>query len=76
MMKRSIAEDSLKGDDSSPDRTATVEESPEEKDSDLLKIDPAEERRIVRRLDYCLIPLMTMFDLLSFLVRPSSTCIE
>ncbi|EJD00760.1 MFS general substrate transporter [Fomitiporia mediterranea MF3/22] len=39
------------------------------RDHELLKIDPAEERRIVRKLDFCLIPLMTMFYLLSFLDR-------
>ena len=32
------------------------------------KIDPTEERRVVRKMDYYLIPMMTMFYLLSFLV--------
>lgn len=35
----------------------------------LPEIDPAEERRVVRKMDYCLIPIMTLFYLLSFLVR-------
>lgn len=33
-----------------------------------LAIDPVEERKAVRRLDLCLVPIMTMFYLLSFLV--------
>ena len=32
------------------------------------EIDPTEERRVVRKMDYYLIPMMTMFYLLSFLV--------
>ncbi|PAV20618.1 MFS general substrate transporter [Pyrrhoderma noxium] len=35
----------------------------------IIAVDPQEERRIVRKLDYCLIPLMTIFYLLSFLDR-------
>ena len=35
----------------------------------LREIDPVEERRVVRKMDYCLIPIMTLFYLLSFLVR-------
>lgn len=34
----------------------------------LLGIDPVEERKAVRKLDYVLLPMMTMFYLLSFLV--------
>lgn len=34
-----------------------------------LKHDPDLERRAVRKLDYTLLPVMTMFYLLSFLVR-------
>ena len=32
-------------------------------------IDPTYEKKVVRKLDYCQIPLMTMFYFLSFLVR-------
>ncbi len=38
----------------------------------LAGIDPEDERKAVRRLDYCLLPIMTMFYLLSFLVRCSN----
>ena len=34
----------------------------------LLRLDPAAERRAVRKLDLCLIPIMAMFYFLSFLV--------
>lgn len=34
----------------------------------FLDVDPAYEKKVVRKLDFCLIPLMTMFYLLSFLV--------
>ncbi len=39
----------------------------------LLGIDPAEERRVVRKLDFCILPIMTMFYLLSFLASLSHT---
>lgn len=35
----------------------------------LAGIDPEDERKAVRRLDYSVLPIMTMFYLLSFLVR-------
>ena len=35
-------------------------------------IDPAVERRVVRKLDVYILPIMTMFYLLSFLVRSRS----
>lgn len=54
----------------SPPRSL-VEESGTRED-DLLQYDAAEERKIVRKLDFSLIPLMTMFYLLSFLVRIDS----
>ena len=54
----------------SPPRSL-VEESGARED-DLLQYDAAEERKIVRKLDFSLIPLMTMFYLLSFLVRIDS----
>ena len=41
-----------------------------EKPSTLMGVDGAEERRAVRKLDLCQIPIMTLFYLLSFLVRP------
>lgn len=47
--------------------SSAVEKITDEKAA-LLDVDPAEERRVVRKLDYCLIPMMTMFYLLSFLV--------
>ena len=34
----------------------------------VLSIDPTEERRIVRKLDFAIVPIMAMFYLLSFLV--------
>lgn len=40
-----------------------------EQQQPLLDIDPVEERKSVWKLDLCLIPIMTMFYLLSFLVR-------
>ena len=36
-------------------------------------VDPTYEKKVVRKLDYCLIPLMTMFYFLSFLVRIVNT---
>ncbi|KAL5488440.1 hypothetical protein ACEPAI_6558 [Sanghuangporus weigelae] len=53
--------------EASPPRSL-VEES-EGHENGLLEFDRTEERRIVRKLDFCLIPLMTMFYLLSFLDR-------
>ncbi|OCB91746.1 MFS general substrate transporter [Sanghuangporus baumii] len=53
--------------EASPPRSL-VEES-ESHEHELLEFDRTEERRIVRKLDFCLIPLMTMFYLLSFLDR-------
>ena len=41
-----------------------------EKSATLMGVDRAEERRAVRKLDLCLIPIMTIFYLLSFLVCP------
>ena len=40
-----------------------------EKHDEQLHVDPVEERRIVRKLDFCLIPIMALFYLLSFLVH-------
>ena len=40
----------------------------------LAGIDPEDERKAVRRLDYSLLPIMTMFYLLSFLVRETPGC--
>ena len=34
----------------------------------LLDVDPAEERKAVRKLDYTVLPVMAMFYFLSFLV--------
>lgn len=39
--------------------------------SELLRIDPVEERRVLRKLDLILTPILAMFYLLSFLVRPA-----
>ncbi|KAF8159947.1 MFS general substrate transporter [Crassisporium funariophilum] len=38
-------------------------------DAALAKVDPEQERRAVRKLDYTILPVMTMFYLLSFLDR-------
>lgn len=59
----SLREDSLKSASASePLQVGEV------KNMKIIAVDPQEERRIVRKLDYCLIPLMTIFYLLSFLV--------
>ena len=55
---------SVKSDESKDSKTVDKES--------LLDIDPAYEKKVVRKLDFCLIPLMTMFYLLSFLVRTNA----
>lgn len=67
-MKGTIREDSYK--EASPAHSIRDADSRGEKD--FLEIDAQEEKRAVRKLDYALIPLMTMFYLLSFLVRSAS----
>ena len=42
--------------------------SVEDERGKTVRIDPIEERRAVRKLDWCIIPIMSMFYFLSFLV--------
>ncbi|KAL5530811.1 hypothetical protein ACEPAF_7069 [Sanghuangporus sanghuang] len=63
-MKISTRDDSFK--DASPVRSIQVAEICEK---DLANVDAEEVKRAVRKLDYALIPLMTMFYLLSFIDR-------
>lgn len=61
-----------------PEIEESIKSSIEKGSDDLLVIDRAEERKAIRKLDFCLIPLVALFYLLAFLVSlPSiALCVE